>query len=86
MRVRRLPVTDRVDSDGESLVLVGNTVVRLSPLATRLLDHCEDWTEVRVLAERLVGELGPPPDGMDVREAVEYTVDALAGQGLVERG
>lgn len=85
MRVRRLPVTDRVDRDGESVVLVGHTVVRLSPLATLLLDRCGGWTDLGVLADQLVAELGPPPDGVVARQAAESAADALAAQGLLEQ-
>jgi hypothetical protein len=86
VRVRRLPVTDRVDRDGESVVLVGDTVVRLSTLATRLLDRAEGWTDVGLLADHLVAEFGPPPDGKDAHQAAEAAVDALVTQGLLERG
>jgi hypothetical protein len=79
-------VTDRVDRDGEAVVLVGHTVVRLSTLATRLLDLCADWTDVGLLAEQLVAELGPPPDGADAGEVVESAAVALVAQGLLERG
>jgi hypothetical protein len=85
MRVRRLPVTDRVDRDGECVVLVGDTVVRLSALATLLLDGCEDWTGVDVLTEQLVAQLGRPPDGADPRRVVEDAVDSLVARGLLER-
>lgn len=86
MRVRLLSVTDRVDRDGEAVVLVGHTVVRLSPLATRLLDLCAGWTDVGLLAEQLVAELGPPPDGAEAREVVESAAVALVALGLLERG
>lgn len=85
MRVRRLPLTDRVDRDGESVVLVGHTVVRLSGLATVLLDGCAGWTDLDVLTDLVVTELGPPPDGVDPRPAVASTADALVAQGLLER-
>ena len=85
MRVRRLPVTDRVDRDGESLVLVGHTVVRLSALATVLVDRCEAWTGLDGLTDQVVAELGAPPGGTDPRQAVESAADALVAQGLLER-
>ena len=85
MTVRRLPVTDRVDRDGECVVLRGDTVVRLSALATLVFDGCEDWTGVDVLAEHLVAELGPPPDGVDPSQAVEAAVESLVALGLLER-
>lgn len=86
MRVRGRPVADRVDRGGESIVLVGQTVVRLSALATLLVDRCAGWTGVDDLTEHVVAELGPPPDGEDPRRIVEDAVDSLAAQGLLERG
>jgi hypothetical protein len=85
VRVRRLPVTDRVDRAGESVVLVGHEVVRLSALATLLVDRCEGWTDVGVLAEHLVAEVGPPPDGEDARQLAESAIVALVAHGLLER-
>ena len=86
MRVRRLPLTDRVDRDGESVVLVGHTVVRLSPVATVLLDRCEAWTDLDVLTDQVVAALGPAPQGVDPRRAVGSAAEALVAQGLLERG
>ena len=86
MKVRRLGVDDRVDRDGEAVVLVGDHVVRLSALATALLDAATDWVDEEVLAAVLVAGFGDPPDGVGAGELTRRAVDILAAQGLVERG
>lgn len=86
MKVRRLPVVDRVVRDGESVVLVGRQVTRLSALATHLLDRCTDWTELDDLTAALLAEFGTTPQGVDPRAATEAAVTTLAEQGLVEIG
>ena len=85
MRARRLPVADRVDRDGESVVLVGREVVRLSALATTLLDACVDWTEEELLVPVLLDRFGPPPEGGDPAALVEDALATLARHGLVDR-
>ena len=82
---RQRPVADRVDRDGECVVLVGDTVTRLSALATHLLDLCADWADAETLAGHLVDRFGAPPDGTDPRVAVESAADLLVVQGLLER-
>ena len=85
MRARRLPVADRVDRDGESVVLVGREVVRLSALATALLDACPDWTEEEQLVAVLLDRFGPPPGGGDPVVLVQDALTALARHRLVDR-
>jgi hypothetical protein len=67
------------------VVLVGREVVRLSALATHLLDRCTDWTELDDLTAALLDEFGPTPEGVDPHTATEAAVAALAEQGLLER-
>ena len=55
-RVRHYDVD--VAYDPGSRELVGHTVVRLSPLATRLLDLCAGWTDVGLLAEEYDPRVG----------------------------
>jgi hypothetical protein len=86
VKVRRLGVDDRVDRDGEAVVLVGDHVVRLSALATALLDAATDWVDEEELAAVLVAGFGDPPDGAGAGELTRRAVDDLAAQGLVERG
>ena len=86
MKVRRLPVVDRVVREGESVVLLGREVIRLSALATHLLDRCADWTDLDDLTAALLAEFGDTPPGVDPLAATEAAVSTLAEQGLVERG
>jgi hypothetical protein len=84
MRARYLPALDRVDRDGEAVLLVGREVVRLSALATTLLDSCVEWTPVTDLVAVLLATFGPTPEGVDPTEATDAALRTLASQGLVE--
>ena len=84
MRARYLPAVDRVDRHGEAVVLVGRDVVRLSALATTLLDSCPDWTPTSELVEALLATFGPTPEGVDAVVATDAALRTLAAQGLVE--
>ncbi|MEO6412545.1 MAG: hypothetical protein ABIO48_08145 [Pedococcus sp.] len=66
------------------MLLVGREVVRLSALATTLLDSCPDWTPVSELVDVLVTAFGPTPEGVDPGAATEAALRTLASQGLVE--
>ena len=81
-----MPVADRVDRDGAAVVLVGRAVVRLSPLATTLLDLCADWTELPALTEALVERFGDAPDGADPAAATLAALTTLRDLGLVDLG
>lgn len=85
MIARSRPVDDRVDRDGEALVLVGDRAVRLSAVATAVVDACPDWTDVDDLAARLVSRFGPPP-GADAAPVTRAVLTELAQEGLVELG
>lgn len=85
MIARARPVTDRVDRDGEAVVLVGDRAVRLSALATAVVDACPDWTHADDLAARLVTRFGPPP-GVDAARATRVVLAELAQEGLLEIG
>jgi hypothetical protein len=73
-----------VDRDGEAVVLVGRDVVRLSALATTMLDACAEWTPLSELVEVLLSAFGPAPEGVDAVVTTEAALRTLAGQGLVE--
>jgi hypothetical protein len=77
-------VLDRVDREGEAVVLVDRQVVHLSALAVVLLDACTDWTEVSQLSEVAVARYGPAPEGVDHREVVATALSDLHDQGLVD--
>ncbi len=84
MRARSLAVTDRVDRDGEAVVLVGDRVVRLSALACAVLALCADWADSRSVTAAVLATFGPPPDGADPEEAVLATLRALQDGGVLE--
>ena len=84
MRVRRVPVTDRIVDGDESVVLVGHTVVHLSALPTAILDAAADWTEITDLAATLETQFGPPPDDASSVAATERSVHDLRDQGLID--
>lgn len=84
MRARYLPAADRVDRDGEAVLLVGREVVRLSELATTLLDSCPDWTPESELVGALLATFGPTPEGVDPVAVTEAALLTLRDQGLVE--
>ena len=85
MIARTRPVADRVDREGEAVVLVGDRAVRLSAVATAVVDACPDWTHVDDLAARLVARFGPPP-GADAARATRAVLAELAREGLVDLG
>jgi hypothetical protein len=82
---RTRPVADRVDREGEAVVLVGDRAVRLSAVATAVVDACPDWTHADDLAARLVARFGPPP-GADAARATRAVLAELAREGLVDLG
>jgi hypothetical protein len=79
-------VGDRVDRQGEAVVLVDREVVRLSPLAVELVDRCAEWTDESDLAGAVVARFGPPPEGVDPTLATVEALRALHDRGVVELG
>ena len=84
MRARRVPVQDEVVRDGESVVLLGRQVIRLSWIGTTLLELCDDWRHSTELARGLTDRYGEPPAGADATAMTEAALQALHQQGLVE--
>ena len=84
MRARRVEVQDEVVRDGESVVLLGRQVIRLSWIGTTLLELCDDWRDSAELARGLTDRYGEPPDGSDPTPMTEAALQALHEQGLVE--
>ena len=81
--VRRLPVDEELLLEDELVVLVGQRVVLLSPLASSALQALTtDWSEIADLERRLVEEYGDPGD----EAALAGVLDALAAEGLLEVG
>lgn len=80
-RVRRVPADDELLLDDELVLLLGQRVVLLSPLASYALGVLTPaWSEVADLRNRLVEEYGDPGDDSALTELLE----ALAAEGLVE--
>ena len=84
MRARRVEVQDEVVRDGESVVLLGRQVIRLSWIGTTLLELCDDWRDSSELARGLTDRYGAPPDGSDATAMTEAALRALDQQGLVQ--
>lgn len=84
MRARRVAVRDEVTRDGESVVLLGRQVIRLSWIGTTLLELCDEWHESNELSRALTDRYGEPPDGSDATAMTEAALQALHEQGLVE--
>jgi hypothetical protein len=84
VRARRLDIVDQVVEDGESVVLVGHTVVKLSPLATAILAELADWTEIETVSRAMIEIFGSPPEGTDATAAIEAAILDMAGQNLLE--
>lgn len=84
-RVRRSDFVDFHVSDGVGCVMLGETVVALSFLATRILTLLGDGSaNLDRLAEALLVELGEPESG-DARSLVQTHVDDLVEVGVLTR-
>lgn len=82
-RVRRTPWTDAVIVEGEALVLLGRTPVRLSGIGLTIWQAAVDQPTLDNLVEVVVDVHGPHPEARaQVHEAVEHMVQA----GVVVRG
>lgn len=79
--LRRVPVDDELLLGDELVLLLGQRVVLLSPLASYALGRLGgDWTEIVDLGAHLVAAYGDPGDDT----ALTDLVDALTAEGLVE--
>lgn len=79
-----MEVQDEVIRGGESVVLLGRQVIRLSALGTTLLELCDDWRDAKELAHGLTERHGEPPAGVDAMAMTEAALQALHDQGLVD--
>lgn len=79
-----MEVQDEVIRDGESVVLLGRQVIRLSALGTTLLELCNNWRDAKELAHGLTERHGEPPAGFDAMAMTEAALQALHDQGLVD--
>ncbi|HHU40146.1 MAG TPA: hypothetical protein GXZ45_12810 [Propionibacterium sp.] len=82
--IRALPVVDRLERDGRTLLLLEHRVIELSPLALATYDAASEGVAgLEDLVAVLVAEFGAPPEG-DASEGVRRVVDELVGLGLLE--
>ena len=86
MRVKRVPVEDEVVRDGESVVLLGRQVIRLSAIGTTLLELCDEWRHIGELTAALTDRFGHPPIDYNATSMTEAALQALERQGLVQFG
>ncbi len=82
MTIRALPVVDRLERDGRTLLLLENQVVELSPLALAAYDAVSGPVGLAALTATLVATFGAPPEG-DPSLAVRGVVDELVALSLV---
>lgn len=83
MRARRAALRDVFRQGGESVVMAGANVVRLSELATFLVEQLSDWRTSEELSATLVERFGDPADE-DVADFVAVTLKELATLEIVE--
>jgi hypothetical protein len=74
MRARRAALHDVFRKGDASVVMAGTNVVRISPLATYLLEQMSDWRTSDELAAALLDQFGSPADG----SAADFVVAMLA--------
>ncbi len=84
MKVRRGAIADQVVLDGESVVLVGHTLLRLSPLPTAILEHTNTWVETADLVGSVTAALSSPPDNIDPVVVIERVIAELLDEGVLE--
>lgn len=73
---------DALERDGEMLVLAGNDVTLLAPLATEAVLSARDGIAVGELREQLFRVFGVP-DGVDTVLAVRELVASLIARGVM---
>lgn len=83
MRARCAQLHDVFREGDESVVMAGTNVVRLSRLATYLLEQMAEWRTSDDLAATLVERFGDPPNG-DADAFIHTTLTALATLDIVE--
>ena len=80
--IKALPVVDRLERDGRTLLLLEGQVVELSPVALAAYDAVSGGgLGVPELTDVLMDEFGAPEGDAD--EAVRRLVDELASMGLL---
>jgi hypothetical protein len=85
VRIRRTTWDDARREEEGSRVFVGGLEVKVSPIATLMLDRTdtEEWTDVRDLVAPVEETYGAPPH-TDTLTALRHTARELARVGIVE--
>ncbi|WP_062311214.1 hypothetical protein [Demequina rhizosphaerae] len=73
---------DALERGGEMLVLAGNDVTLLSPIAAEAALAARGGITVGDLERHLLAEFGAPDEG-DTESAVRALVDTLVGRGVM---
>jgi len=84
MIVRAITPIDRLDDDGESLLLFEGRVVKLGPVGAAIIEVAAGPVDVDVLTSELERRLGSPATG-DVAAATAQAVADLLEAGVLER-
>ncbi|HRW17351.1 MAG TPA: hypothetical protein P5181_00740 [Dermatophilaceae bacterium] len=75
---------DRIEADGESVVLAGGQLIWLSALPTTLVRHAAGpGASLEELTTAVVAGFGPPPDGRPAAVQVAERVHALLEAGVL---
>lgn len=78
VRLETATVTDQIISDGRALVLHGRTVLIVSGLGMRILEHAAAGIDRESLEARLEAEFGTAPDG-----ALDAALSSLIDAGVL---
>jgi hypothetical protein len=82
VKVQRAEVADAITRDGETAVLVGRRLVRLSELSAAIWVMAEDTVDIRQLAEHLESEFGSP-EGRSTLDATKHAVAEMLRHGVL---
>ena len=83
MKIRSVPPVDRLDRDGEALLLYEGRVVRLGPIGVAITTLAADEVDLADVASALEQRFGVP-DGQTVWEATRDAVDDLIAFGALD--
>ncbi|NQX27277.1 hypothetical protein HQQ81_07925 [Microbacteriaceae bacterium VKM Ac-2854] len=83
--VRRAAVQDAIaGAEGDLLLFVSGSVVRLSGIGPLIWDIARDWIGIDAVLQSVLDAIGHPPDGVDAESVVRATLYELAAAGVVE--
>lgn len=82
--VRRTSVQDAIaGADGDLLLFVSGSVVRLSGIGPLIWEIAHEWIGIDAVTRNVVDAIGHPPDGVDAVSVVRATLDELAAAGVL---